>query len=97
MYEQGIRIIIALLAFGANFNICETISIQCKFMVTPPSTHEDIYLCFGTLVTGGSIENVTSISGSHQSGKSNLDVLGFRMTSQNLQFFREILKHFFQT
>jgi len=54
-----------------------------------------VYYCQGSLVSGESIDNVTTVSGSHQIDKSNLDVLGLSMPSQNVQYFPRNIAEFF--
>lgn len=70
-------------------------SIQCTFQYGSYYSVGSVYHCEGTLVSGGSIDYVTSVSGSHQIEKSDLDVLGLSMPSQNVQYFPRNIAAFF--
>lgn len=88
-------IFIALILFAGSINIGNTMSIQCAFELVDFSTAGPTYSCNTILVTGGYSDNVTSVSGSHQNGKSHIDVLGLHMPSQNLQYFPRNVDEFF--
>ncbi|CAG9810640.1 unnamed protein product [Chironomus riparius] len=93
---------IALLLFcvvGVYLELSASTSIECKYGTGDWSIVKNAYYCYvnnNPSITTRESATITSISGTHQSGKTNSDVVGFYVYSKTINYFPRCLETFFK-
>ncbi|KAL7012093.1 hypothetical protein ACKWTF_014625 [Chironomus riparius] len=93
---------IALLLFciiGVNLELSASTSIECSYKTHNWSIVKNAYFCSinnNLSITTRESATITSISGTHQSGKTNSDVDGFAVYSKTINYFPRGLETFFK-
>lgn len=92
------RVIIAIsLLLCINFNVeCDALGFNCVYSTAYYLNVGEVYSCNATLLHDEqNIEKVTSVFGTHQSGKTHADVEGLQIFSQDMEFFPVNIEAFF--
>ncbi|CAG9810614.1 unnamed protein product [Chironomus riparius] len=93
---------IALLLFcivGVYLELSASTSIECEYGTENWKILKNVYFCYvnnNPSITTRESAAITSISGTHQSGKTNSDVGGFAVYSKTINYFPRGLETFFK-
>ncbi len=88
-------ILVVVLSLAMNYKVTNAIALYCSFQ-TIFTDIGNFYDCTATiLIETGDIEEVTTIYGTHETGKENEDVTSLTITSQNMGFFPKNIDEFF--
>lgn len=87
---------IAIVLLSVNCKISSGLGLNCTYGIGTYDVIGNIYRCDAKLLFDGqSIDNVTAVYGSHQSGKGYSDVLGLKIENQRMEFVPTNIKAFF--
>lgn len=83
-----------MLLFATNSKAVSAIALDCSYGMTLFSAIGTVYTCHARVLFDGN-ENVTSVYGTHETGKGHDDVKALSIVSQNLSFVPTNIESFF--
>lgn len=83
-----------MLLFASNLKTTSAIAVICSYKMHSFNIVGSVYTCDARVNFDGN-ENVTTVSGNHQSGKGDNNVMGIRLVSLNLPFVPTNINNFF--
>lgn len=74
----------------------QQVVIDCEFVLLPPSfTSSNLYTCNSFFLNIQALSRVISVTGTHDEGKSNLDVKRLQITNKNVFYIPKGIEKFF--
>lgn len=81
-----------------SFKVCSALKFNCTFGMRWFDFVDTVYECDGSLLfDAANIDKVTSVNGTHQTERSNSDVVALRINNRNLEYFPVNIETFFPT
>lgn len=88
------RIITLAVLLACSLNVCTALELNCTYRMQSYDFIGSVYECSAT-ISAGDIDKLTSVSGTHLSGKAHSNVAALRIINQNLQYFPVNVESFF--